>query len=74
MRPSVRILPLQALTAQMSGRFRAELLGSHTKVAMRELGKRLELLRRGSHGRGVHWSTVQLNLSRFGHTSPRLPV
>jgi hypothetical protein len=28
------ILPLQALVAQMSGRFRAELLGVHVKVGL----------------------------------------
>ena len=30
--------------------------------------------RRAAAGRGLHSSTFQLNLSRFGHTSPCLPV
>ena len=29
---------------------------------------------RGLEGRGLHRSTFQLNLSRFGHTSPCPPV
>ena len=28
----------------------------------------------GKHGRDLHSSTSQLNLSRFGHTSPCPPV